>query len=261
MKGKTNIALSFVLLFCVFAVVLSPYYVSAQSSSTNYRLEEAYFGTGGELDASSLNYRSQQSIGALGVGMTSSTNYDSQFGFLTQNEEFLEMSVSGADVNFGTLDPNTTSYGASQGGACNCSFYVRTYISSAYSVVTASQPPTSEGNAVLDAKATQGAPSGDASVEEFGINLRANTVPGNMGADLVNSPDSTFADGQITSDYNTPNQYKYGVGDVVAQSPATSGNPAIGQTNYTISYIAKSSNISAAGTYIMNHVLVVVPVY
>lgn len=238
-----------------------PVTVFGQSSSPNYRLEEAYFGTGGELDASSSNYRAQQSIGSLGVGNTSSSSYDASTGQLTSGAPFLEMQVTGADVDFGTLSNTTTAYGAAQGGSCNCSFTVRTYLSSAYSVVTASQPPTNESGDILTAKATQGVPSNNDSVEEFGINLVANTSPGTFGANLVNEPDNTFADGQITSSYATANQYKYGVGDTIVQSPATPGNQAVGQTNYTISYIAKASSITAAGNYVMRHVLIAVPVF
>jgi hypothetical protein len=233
----------------------------AQSSSTNYRIEESYFGTGGEVDASSTSYRSRQSTGSLGVGNTSSTNYDAVAGATTPSEPFLEMEVTGASVNFGTLSPSTTSYAAAQGGTCNCTFTVRTYLSSEYSVYTVSQSLTNESGDVLDPKTTQGAPSGDSSVEEFGINLVANTVPGTFGAGPVNEPDNTFADGQVATGYQTANQYKYGVGDIIARSQATAGNQAVGKTNYTISYIAKISNISEAGTYTMRHDLVVVPTF
>lgn len=246
---------------CVLILTLTPLTVFGQSASPNYKLEEAYFGTGGELDASSANYRSQQSVGSLGIGNTSSTNYDAIGGGVTPNAPFLEMSVSGAAVNFGTLSPSTTSYGASQGGACNCSFYIRTYLASAYTVVSASQPPTNESGKILTAKSVQGAPSASTSVEEFGMNVVANTVPGNFGAAPVNVPDNSFADGQVTSGYSVANQYKFGVGDILVQSPATTGNQAVGQTNYTISYIAKISNVTAAGNYIMNHVLIAVPVF
>lgn len=235
--------------------------VSAQSSSSNYRLEEAYFGTGGELDASSTNYRAQQSVGSLGVGNSSSANYDANAGGTTQADPFLAVVVEGADIDFGTLSPSAASYQASQGGACSCSFYVRSYLSSGYTVVTASQPPTNESGDTLTAKGTQAAPSSDPDVEEFGINLVANTSPGNFGADLTNVPDNTFADGQIATGYEVTNQFKYGVGEVIASSPATPGNQGVGQTNYTISYIMKISNQTAAGVYTMEHDLIIVPVY
>lgn len=249
------------LIMLILPVFFVPITVFGQAASPNYRLEESYFGTGGELDASSTNYRSQQSVGSLGVGNVSSTNYDASLGQLTSGAPFLEMQVTGADVDFGVLSNTTTGYGSAQGGTCNCSFTVRTYLSSEYSVVTASQPPTNESGDVLTAKSVQAVPSNNDSVEEFGINLVANTSPATFGADPVNEPDNSFADGQIASDYATANQYKYGVGDVIVQSPATPGNQAVGQTNYTISYIAKASSITAAGNYVMRHVLIAVPVF
>ncbi len=238
--------------------VLLPLAVLAQSSSPNYRLEESYFGTGGEVDASSPNYRSRQSSGALGTGQGSSNNYEVVAGSNTPSEPFLEMVVSGADVNFGTLSPNTTAYSDAVGGDCSCTFYVRSYLSSEYSVITASQTLTSENGDTIDAKSTQGAPSNDDGIEEFGINLVANTVPGSMGANPQNVPDNTFANGEPATGYELSNQYKYANGDIIAVANAVQGNQGVGQTNYTISYIAKIANLTEAGQYTMRHVLVVV---
>jgi hypothetical protein len=234
--------------------------VYGQYSSPGYRIEETIFGSGGELDSASTNFRAQQGAGALGVGQTSSNNYDAFGGLITTNEPFLEMVVSNVSVDLGVLSDATTSSGAAQGGACNCSFYVRTYNTSGYIVVTVSQPPATNGGSVLDAKGTQGSPSADPNVEEFGINLRDNTAP-NIGGDAVNVPDNSFADGQAASGYDIPDQFKYGVGDTLARSQATIGNPAIGQTNYTISYIAKANTVTPAGNHIMDHDLVVVATF
>lgn len=242
-------------------VLLWPLHAGAQSSSPNYKIEESYFGTGGEVDASSTNYRARQSIGSLGVGNTSSTNYDAVAGFNTPSEPFLEMAVTGADVDFGTLSPTATSYADARGGDCNCTFYIRSYLSSGYSVVTMSQSLTSENNDVIDPKTTQGAPSGDNSVEEFGINLVANTAPGTFGANRVNEPDDTFADGQAAAGYEIANQFKYNPGDIIASSPAVTGNQGVGKTNYTISYIAKIGNLTPAGQYTMKHDIVVVATF
>ncbi len=242
-------------------IIAYPTLVFAQASSPNYRLEEPYFGTGGEVDASSNSYRARQQAGSLGVGNTSSTNYDAISGGVTPSEPYLEMTVSGATVDFGVLQTSTPSFGAAQGGACNCSFTVRTYLSSQYTVINASLPPKNESGKYMQAKSTLGTPSVNDSDEEFGMNLTTNTSPGTMGANPVNVPDNSFADGKIESGYNTSNQYKFNTGDVIARSPNTIGNQAVGQTNYTISYIAKAGSTSAAGTYRLDHVLVVVPVF
>jgi hypothetical protein len=238
-----------------------PAIASAQStSSPNYRVDEAQFGTGGDVDSTSGSYRAQSNTGALGVGDSSSTNYDSVAGFVTPNEVFLEMVVENVSVDLGTLSDSAASSGAAQGGTCNCSFSVRTYLSSGYTVVTASQPPTSEGGSILNAKSALGVPSTDVDVEEFGINLVDNASP-NIGANPANQPDNTFADGQAATGYSTADQFKYAVGDVIARSAATATNPAVGQTYYTISYVAKRSRLTEAGTYTLRHVLVAVPTY
>lgn len=256
-KIKTNLLKTILVLG---AVMLLPISVNAQSSSTNYKVEESFFGTGGNVDTTSPSYRSRQSLGALGVGSAASNNYDAVAGFNTPNEPFLEVYATGATVSFGTLSDTTPSYGAAQAEACNCTFSVRSYLSSDYAVYTVSQPPRSENNDVLDNKATQGAPSNSTSVEEFGINLVANTSPV-LGANPANQPDNSFADGKAATGYHLANQFKYIVGDIIAQSPATAGNPGVGKTDYTISYMAKASSITPAGFYEMLHDIVVVPTF
>lgn len=258
--GKSKQTLYKICALTVACIFLLNNVASAQYSSPNYRVEEQFFGTGGETDASSTNYRSRQSAGSLGVGDTSSTNFRANAGATTQSDPYLEMNIEASTVDFGVLDPNTTAYGSAQAGSCNCSFYVRTYLSSGYVVVTASQPPTNESGRSLTAKSTQGVPSSDPSVEEFGINLVDNSSP-DIGANPTNEPDNTFADGTIPSAYNVANQFKYGVGDIIAQSPATGGNQGVGRTNYTVSYIAKIANLTPAGNYIMRHDIIAVPTF
>jgi hypothetical protein len=237
------------LAFTISSLIVSP--VLAQYSSPNYRIEETFFGTGGELDPSSPNYRAQQSAGSLAVGTASSPNYDASAGFITPNEPFLELFVPASVIDLGTLTESTT-------GTGTATFHVRTYLSGDYRVVTLSQPPTNESGAVLPAKSTLGAPS--VGTAEFGMNLVDNSSP-NIGANPVNIPDNSFADGEASAGYSTLNQFKYGVGDTVAHSPKTSGNQAVGRTDYTISYIANISSITAAGSYTMNHDLMVVATF
>jgi hypothetical protein len=234
--------------------------VSAQSASPNYRVDESGFSSGSNVNASSSNFNAQGTAGLNAIGSASSTNFDVVAGLITPDVPFLEFVVSGAVVDLGVLDPNSATVGAAQAGACSCSFYVRSYVSSSYVVTTVSNPPTSEGGAVLDAKAILGAPSSSDSVEEFGINVVANTTPA-VGENPDNQPDNTFADGIAATGYDTPNQFKYAVGDVIARAAGTANTKAWGQTDYTISYVAKSSSISPAGLYSMDHILVATSVY
>jgi hypothetical protein len=225
--------------------------VLAQYSSSSYKSEEVFFGTGGDLDASSPNYKAQSAVGGLGVGDYSSANYRAYSGFITPNEPFLEFSINTTTVNLGNLSTATTQTGTA-------TFHVRAYLDSGYTVQTMSQPPTVSGTtATLAPMTTQGASA--AGTEQFGINVVGpnNLGGGDFGANPVPLPDSSFASGQATGDYDSTNQFKYGVGDVIAQSN-TSG---WGMTVYTMSYIANIAELSEAGQYIMIHDLVVVATY
>lgn len=237
--------------FLAIGILLLPASVFAQYNSSNYSTNEVLFGTGGDLDSSSTNYKAQTSTGALGVGNVSSANYRAYSGFLTPNEPFLEMGIDTSVVNLGYLDVASTNTG-------QATFHVRTYLDSGYTIQTVSQPPTlTSGIAThtLAGMSTQAAPS--VGVEQFGINLRANTVPATFGADPVPFPDSSFAAGAAATGYNTPNQYKYVVGDIIAQT----GSNGWGLTTFTISYIANMKLDTPAGNYTMVHDLVVVATY
>lgn len=243
----------------LIACLLGGQAIAQTSSSSNYKTNEYFFGVGSG-NSNSTNYQAENSVGSLGVGSSASANYLAEAGFLTPSEPFLEMVVTEDTADFGELQETSTKYATAQGGGCNCSFNVRSYLSSSYVVYTVSNPPTNENGDVLTAKTTLGAPSVDANVEEFGMNLVANTI-GAIGADPVNVPDNTFADGAAATGYDTDDQFQYNVGDIVARSPGTPGNQAVGQTNFTISYIAKRTSFTPAGLYQMDHVLVVVATY
>lgn len=231
-------------------ILVTPKIVSAQYSSSNYQTNEYQFGTGGDPEVSSSNYKAQAAAGALGVGSVLGTAYQSYAGFLTPNEPFLEFSIDTSSVNLGTLDTGSTKTGSA-------SFHVRAYLDSGYTIRSMSQPPsyTSGVNThTLTAKSTLGTPS--VGTEEFGINLVDNSSP-NIGADPSPQPDGTFATGQAATGYATANQFKYNSGDVIAQSNGSGW----GLTNYTISYIANISVLTPAGNYSAVQDLVAVATY
>lgn len=219
--------------------------VMAQTSSSNYKIEESHFGTGGQLDANSGAYNSQQST-ENGSGNTSSTNYQANGGFNTTDAPFLEMVVTSSSVDLGVLSPSSTSTTTS-------TFYVRAYLASGYSIVMASDPPT-YGTHQITPLSSQTASS--AGTEQFGVNLRANTSPAAFGADPSQSPDSSFSYGYAAPGYDTANVYKYVKNDVIAKSDKSSG-----RTDYTISYIFNISALSTAGSYIFNQDLVALATY
>ncbi len=242
-------------------LILLPARAIAQTySSGSYQIDEATFGSGGEVDTNSASYNAQGAAGIMGVGDSSSDSYDATAGLITPNQVYLELFVTNTVIDLGILDPTDYKYGSPQSGACNCSFFVRTYLSDEYVVTTLSDPPKSEGGAMLAPKTILGVPSSSDSVEEFGMNVVANTTPAS-GANPVNVPDNSFADGQAAPGYDTPNQFKYNKGDIIARSAATLGNQATGQTNYTVTYIAKSKPTTPAGLYTMYHDIVVTARY
>ncbi|MBI4033796.1 hypothetical protein HY379_02235 [Candidatus Saccharibacteria bacterium] len=233
----------------VLFLLVFPKVVSAQVTSPNYQSNEFFFGTGGDVELSSPNYKAQGSAGALGVGNVSSANYQAFSGFLTPNEPFLEMSVNTSLVDLGTLDTATTKTGTA-------TFQVRAYINSGYTVKTMSQPPQIPSTSATLAPMTTQAAS-VVGTEQFGINLKANTSPATFGSDPSPQPNSTFATGQAATGYETTNLYKYGVGDTIAQT----GSSGWGLTIFTISYIANIAPLTEAGLYTMPHDLVVIATY
>lgn len=243
---KIKIKISIFGLALLFFITITTSQVFAQSSSTNYRIEESYFGTGGELDASSPNYKAQQSTGETGVGNTSSSNYQANAGFNTKEEPYLEVYVTGGSTDLGDLSTSSTATTTS-------TFYVRTYLASGYSVIIASDPP-SYGAEQIDPLATQTASS--VGTEQFGINLKANTSPTTFGANPSQAPDSSFGFGYAAPGYDTANLYKYVKDDTIAKADKSSG-----RTDYTISYIYNIGSLSPAGVYVFTQDLVVVGSY
>ncbi len=218
----------------------------AQTCSTSYQVNEAFFGAGGELNACSTNYCSKQAAGETGVGNTASTNFQAQGGFNTNREPYIEFTVSNSNVNLGSLTPTATQ-------TTNATFSVKAYLSHGYTVINASSPPTNNGYTM---QALAVPTTSSAGTEQFGINLVANTVPTTFGANPVQVPDNTFSFGQVAASYSSTNLYKYVKGDVVALSSASSS-----YTNYTVSYIFNVSNVTPGGTYTFHHVLVATATY
>lgn len=231
----------------------------AQYSSGNYKSTEVFFGSGGDNNQSSGAYKAQASVGSLGVGQVSSSNYQAYSGFLTPNEPFLEMAVDSGNVNLGTLSTTSTS-------TATGAFHVRAYVNSGYTIQSVSQPPSFVSGAGGHTLAGMSLAGPTVGKEEFGINLVGpnNIGAGNFGSNPAPQPNSTYAFGQAATGYSTVNQFKYSAGDIIActGTGGTCGNASgWGQTNYTISYIADISLVTPAGSYTMNHDLVVIATY
>lgn len=234
------------------AGIMSLYTATAlaqQSSSTNYSVDEVFFGSGGELEACSTSYCSKQAAGELAQGETSSTNYSAQAGFNTNREEYIQFVVTSASTDIGYLGTTYTK-------TANGTFSIKAYLAHGFVIVNAGDPPkTTSVNP--HTFATPSSPTASAvGTEQFGMNLRANTSPATFGADPVQVPDSTFSFATAAAGYSTVNQYKYVKGDTIAQSTKSSG-----QTDFTTSYIFNINNVTQAGTYFFNHDMVAVATY
>jgi len=231
-------------LVMLFAVTPS---VSAQtSSSTNYQVEESGFASGSNVDANSANYNSRISIGDLGVGQSESGNYIGFGGFITPDQEYVELVIPVTTVDIGVLDPGTPGTGTAV-------FSARSYLNNSYIIVSPRDPPSTTGGAQLDPITT--AAAFDANTEQFGMNLVANTSPAAFGAVPSRQPvdDGTFAFGEAAPGYDTADLYQYNPGDILARS-ITRG---YGETDYTISYMINVTSITPAGEYRMEQDLVI----
>lgn len=216
------------------------------AASSNYQVNETFFGSGGDLNTCSTSYCSKQSAGELTVGNTASSNYQAQGGFNTDRQPYIEFSTTPTNIDLGTITPTATK-------TATASFTVKAYLSYGYTVVTASNPPSNGFHTMSSPSIPTASAVG---TEQFGMNLVANTSPTTFGANPAYIPDSTFSFGQATSDYSSPNLYKYTKGDVIAQSTLSSSD-----TTFTISYIFNISHVTPAGEYSMNHVLVATASY
>lgn len=226
----------------LIAALLLPGLILAESStSTNYQVNNVFFGSGGSLNNCSTTFCAKSSAGEITIGNPSSPNYQAHAGFNTSRQPYIEMIVNTVNTNLGTLSPTTTA-------TTTASFTVSTYLAHGYIVVNGSPPPSNNGYNLTNLATSTASQVG---VEQFGINLVANTAPIAFGSNPVQSPDSSFSFGQAASGYNSANLYKYNQGDTIAFS-----NQSSGQTTYTISYIFNISNVTPGGTYVFNHVLI-----
>jgi hypothetical protein len=232
----------------LFVLAFGQSVFAAQSSSSNYSVDQVFMGSGGELNACSATYCAKQTAGEIAAGNTAASAFRAQAGFNVDREPYLAFSVAGSNADLGYLSKSTTA-------TTTGTFAVKTYLASGYVVQIASDPPT---NVDTPSRQIDGLTSPTASAvgnEQFGINLRQNTIgcgaPANFGADPVQVPDNTFSFGTVDADYNTCGLFKYVKGDVVASSSQSSG-----ETDYTISFVYNIDDLTADGEYIFSGSLV-----
>ena len=192
-------------------------------------------GTGGDPELCSDSFCAQQSSGSLVGGNASSNGYGIQAGFGSPDEPTLVVAVTNNVVDLGVLNTSSPA-------AASANFSASSYLSNGYVVRVHGSPPTNNsGGHTLDAM--DGAGGSVPGVEQFGINLVANSNPG-IGANPMQEPDDTFSFGAPTTAYGQEDVFKYEDGDVIAESTT-----ATGQTNYTMSIIANVANSTPGGRF------------
>lgn len=241
MLGKLKLIL---IILTIPVVAPLPVYASITSSSANYSVNQVFFGAGGTLNESSPNYQAQTSVGETGIGNYSSSNYQAYAGFNTTADPFLEIVVTATNLNLGVLSTTSTA-------TANATFYVRAWDSSGYIVQTVAPPPTYSSYSM----ATNPTPtSNSVGIEQFGMNLVANTAPISLGSNPQQT--TSFAYGTAYGNYATANKYAYNNGDTIAKSTENTSS-----TIYTISYIFNISKSTPGGQYVFDQNLVATAYY
>ena len=246
-QKKTYVALLAIIVLTVVSLRSSAF--AQIPSSSNYSVPESGFSSGSEIDANSASYNARISTGDLGIGISESGNYIAYGGFITPDDEYVELNIPVTNVDLGGGSPLTPGLP----GSGIATFTARAYLNTQYIIVSPRDPPTNESGDQLDPITT--ASVYDSNVEQFGMNLVANTSPVVQGAAPSRQPvdNGTFAFGEAAPGYNTAENYQYNAGDIIARSIVR----GYGETDYTISYIANITTTTPAGLYRMEQDLVI----
>jgi hypothetical protein len=225
----------------VAGAVWSPAIIALQSN--NYQFDETDLGGGGLNQSSSANYKSVLSVGDNGVGDSSSANFTTQAGSQTSPDPALTFIINNGAANFGTFSSSIASTATS-------SFSIINYTSYGYIVQVSGLAPTNGGHTITSMTSPGSSTPG---IEQFGINLVANTAPTSVGSNPVQG---IFGVGAAATGYDTPNSYQYNDGDTIATAPKSSGI-----TTYTISYLINVNSRTPGGQYTSNQQIIVVGTY
>jgi hypothetical protein len=233
-------------LFLMVAYIIaaaSPIAYASPPQSPNYRFDETTVGSGDLIQSSSANYQSSAGAGDLAVGGAASTNFQVEAGSQTTNDPTLSFSLNNFDVNFG-------SFSASNPTVTTASFSVSNYTSYGYVVQIAGTAPTNGTHTISPLSSTSASQTG---IEQFGVNLVANTLPVSVGA---NPNNGQFGFGVAAPNYGTSNRYRYVSGETIASAPKSSG-----VTAYTLSYLVNVGSLTPGGQYKSNQTLIVTGTY
>lgn len=233
LAGFSLITIALVLSYIYTPVLADPL------SSPHFQFQETSLGGTGLYGSSSANYQSLQAGSILGLGTSSSADFQLNGGNITTNDPALAFSVDTSNLSFSAPFSPTGAVTAT------ATFEVADYTSYGYTVQIAGTPPTHASHTIT---ALSSGTSSLAGVEQFGINLVANTAPVSLGA---NPDHGQFGFGSAATNYDTPNTYRFVSGDTIALAPQSSGI-----TIYTISYIVNVSSVTPAGQYVSAQTLI-----
>jgi hypothetical protein len=142
-------------------VLLFPTTVFGMSSS-NYRINEHFIGAGGRIDETSTSYKLMETLGDVGTGPSTSTNYKLEAGYLSgAGEPRLEFTISTANLPLGVLSPSSVASNSHTMTATS-------YLSSGFVITAVGPDPLTRGSYtvpwVADGAVNAGSP-------EYGANF------------------------------------------------------------------------------------------
>jgi hypothetical protein len=235
----------------VLAYLLSPPIAEARSSP-NYRFEETSLGGSGFLNAQSNNYQATGTSGILGLGDSAGSGYQLSNGHVTTPDPTLSFIVNDFDIAFPEFSPSVAA-------TTTATFQVINDTGYGYIVQIYGTPPTYGSHTLAPMGTTAPEPS-QVGIEQFGINLVANTSPVSVGANPVNDENvqygKQFGFGQESANYDTANNYRFVSGDTIAEAPKSSG-----KTTYTISYLVNVDNLTPGGKSTSNQPIICIGTY
>jgi hypothetical protein len=227
---------------CVSCFVASATFADPLKS-TNYEFEETALGGVGTSSTQSANYQAAASGGILGFGNSADSTMQVNAGNTTTNDPALSFAIIAPNVGLGNFSPSTPAVATS-------TFEVSDYTSYGYVVQALGNAPSNGSHTIATMSST--GPS-QAGVEQFGINLVANTSPVSLGA---NPNHGQFGSGSAATNYGTANNYRYVSGETIASAPQSSG-----LTIYTISYIVNVNSLTPGGQYTSSQTIVCTGTY
>ncbi|MBC7459713.1 hypothetical protein H7200_03315 [Candidatus Saccharibacteria bacterium] len=215
----------------------------ADPQSNNFRLSESSIGSGSQVQSTSTNFRASEAIGDITTGNSKSTSFQVNSGSKTPSDPNLAVAITSGSINF----PN---FSAATASVVTATFSVLNYTSYGYVVQIAGTAP-SNGSKTIPGMITTG-PS-QIGVEQFGINLVANTSPLSVGQ---NPNNNQYGFGSASPNYGTPNSFRFVSGETIALASKSSGI-----TDYTISYLVNVAGLTPGGKYTTDQTLIITGTY